>query len=137
MAAYRTSLIAVCGVLLAAGASAAERAKADIHCQPAGAPLTYDCVLHLTEARSGTPIEGARVTVGADMPSMPMAHNVRPVAAAAAGEPGLYRLRLELAMEGEWALRIALAAPFRDQVVRVVRFGGESGSAPAHGDQHR
>ena len=51
------------------------------------------------------------VRVGADMPSMPMAHNVRPVQATAGPEAGTYRARLTLEMHGDWALRIDVTGP--------------------------
>ena len=66
----------------ASGAAAADvRAKADVACQPTATALVYDCAIKLTDARSGVPLTGVQVTVGADMPSMPMAHNVRPARA--------------------------------------------------------
>jgi len=112
----------VLGVALALACEAAERAKAEVECAPAGRALTYQCLIRLTDARTGAPLTGARLTVGADMPSMPMAHAVKPVAATPAGEPGLYRVRIELKMTGEWALQLKLSAPFRDRIVRRQRF---------------
>jgi hypothetical protein len=112
----------VLGVALGLPCAAAERARAEVRCVPAGVALTYQCLIRLTYARTGAPLTGARLTVGADMPSMPMAHAVKPVAAAPAGEPGLYRARIELEMTGEWALQLRLSAPFRDQIVSRQRF---------------
>ena len=109
-------------LLLAAPAQAAERPKAEIDCRAAGEPLVYDCAIRLFGANSGTPIEGAKITLGADMPSMPMAHSVAPVQAEPAGEPGLYRARLRLEMTGDWALKLRLSGPVRDQLVEVLRF---------------
>jgi hypothetical protein len=110
------------GIALALSCEAAERARAEVRCAPTGATLTYDCLIRLTHARTGVPLTGAQLTVGADMPSMPMAHAVKPVAATPAGEPGLYRARIELEMMGEWALRLELSAPFRDRIVSRQRF---------------
>jgi hypothetical protein len=109
-------------VALALSCEAAERARAEVRCAPAEAALTYDCLIRLTHAGTGSPLTGARLTVGADMPSMPMAHAVKPVAATPAGEPGLYRVRIELEMTGEWALQLRLSTPFRDRIVRRLRF---------------
>ena len=75
--------IAIC--LLAGSALAQLRAKADVACRPAGAMLEYDCTIKLTNARTNEPLTGVTLTVGADMPSMPMMHNVRPVKAAFRG----------------------------------------------------
>jgi YtkA-like len=93
-----------------------------VSCQPAGVVLEYDCTIKLTDARSKTPVIGATLTVGADMPSMPMVHNIRPVKAARAAEPGVYQLRLELEMHGDWALRIDISGPLRDRVIVPLRF---------------
>jgi hypothetical protein len=70
------------------------------------------------------------LTVGADMPSMPGAHSVRPVKAVPEDEPGRYRARLELEMHGDWALQLNLAGPLRDRVIKVLRFEGDRVSAP-------
>jgi hypothetical protein len=112
----------VLGIALALSCEAAERARADVRCTPAGVALTYDCLIRLTHAGTGAPLTGARFTVGAGMPSMPMAHAVKPVPAISAGEPGLYRARIELEMAGEWALQLTLSAPFRDRIVSRQRF---------------
>ena len=110
------------GIALALPCQAAERAKAEVRCAPADRPLAYECSIRLTHARTGAPLTGARLTMGADMPSMPMAHAVKPVAATPTGEPGLYRARIDLEMTGEWALQLKLSAPFRDQIVTRQRF---------------
>jgi len=60
-------------------AAAAERVKADVSCQPGPESLQYDCTIKLTDARTGAPLTKADLTVRAEMPSMPMMHNVRPV----------------------------------------------------------
>jgi hypothetical protein len=100
----------------------AQRAAADIACRPAGPVLVFDCDIRLSDRSSGRPIDKADVTVGADMPSMPMVHNVRPVKAKRTGEPGRYSARLELEMSGEWAVKIRVVGPVRDQIVKTLRF---------------
>ncbi len=112
----------VLGIALALSCEAADRARAEVRCTPAGVALTYDCLIRLTHAGTGAPLTGAQLTVAADMPSMPMAHAVKPVGATGAGEPGLYRARIELEMGGEWALQLTLSAPFRDRIVSRQRF---------------
>jgi len=105
-------------------AGAADRAKAEVTCLPAQGVLVYDCLVRLSHAGTNAAIPGAEISVGADMPSMPMAHNMAPVAATAVkGEPGIYQFRLELEMQGVWALKIGVARPFRDMVVSVLEFG--------------
>jgi hypothetical protein len=113
-------LIAV--ACLADAAAAAERAKADVTCKPAPRLLHYDCVIKLMNARTSEPLSGVALTVGADMPSMPMMHNVRPVKAAPGEAAGTYRARLELEMHGDWAIQLNLSGPVRDRVVTILRF---------------
>jgi hypothetical protein len=119
----QAAMLGLCAACVAAAAGAADgRAKAEVECQPLPSRLQYDCTVKLANARTDEPLAGATVRVGADMPSMPMAHNVRPVSATAAEAPGSYRARLTLEMHGDWALRIDVAGPLRDRVVKLMRF---------------
>ena len=113
-------------LVLFASPALAQRAKADLRCTHTGTDFVYDCVIHLSP-----PTPGVQVTVGADMPSMPMAHNVRPVAANATATPGEYAARLTLEMHGDWALRLKVAGPLEDQLVEVLRFTEEGAGPPA------
>ncbi len=111
---------------LAGGAPAADiRAKAEVSCRATVESLQYDCTIKLTNARTNAPLTGVTLMVGADMPSMPMAHNVPPVKAEAGAEPGTYRARLDLEMTGVWALQLNIGGPLRDRVVKVMRFEDE------------
>ena len=103
-------------------AAADVRAKADIACQPTGTKLQYDCTIKLMDARTDQPLTGIDLSVGADMPSMPGAHNVRPVKAAAGQTAGIYQARLMLEMLGDWALRLDIRGRGRDRVFQVLRF---------------
>jgi len=123
------SALAVFLTLAASPASAAEPLKADVSCEPTDAKLVYECRIVLAGKKSGAPVEGADIVVGADMPSMAMAHNVRPVKATAMEMPGHYRARIELAMHGEWALRLDVSGPARDLIVHVMHFGGAEAAA--------
>jgi hypothetical protein len=132
------ALAAMLAVAMSGAASAADtRARAEVSCTPTAKALQYDCTIRLTDARTGAALPGVGLTVGADMPSMPMAHNVRPVRATAGKEPGVYTARIELEMHGDWALRLDIAAPFRDRVVKTMRFepapaASEAPAKPAH-----
>jgi len=125
------------GVLLsclaaATAAAAAEPLAADIRCDPAGAgpvyagPVyagpVYDCVIALADPGTGAPVSGAQFTVRTDMPSMPMAHAMRPVAALPADRPGAYRVRLALEMYGTWTVKLRLSKPVHDQIDRRMDF---------------
>lgn len=116
------ALAAAVAACLPATASAQVRAKADVACGPTPTALQYDCIIKLTNARTNEPLSGVTLTVGADMPSMPMMHNVRPVTAAPGAEPGSYQARLVLEMHGDWMLQLNLSGPLRDRVVAIVRF---------------
>lgn len=112
--------------------SAAERLSAKVDCRPTKAPLVYVCLIALTGAKSGRATVGGQLVVGADMPSMPMAHNVKPVKARPTAKPGVYRVRLRLEMYGEWALRIRVSGALRDIIIHKKRFG-TAGQARGHG----
>ncbi|MGH6610055.1 MAG: FixH family protein [Burkholderiaceae bacterium] len=115
-------LLAIFLSITALPALSQPRAAADVACKPAGKALTYDCSIKLNDKSTGKPIEGAKLTVGADMPSMPMAHNVRPVTAKPGAEPGTYTARVQLEMHGDWALKLRLSAPVKDQIIKKLRF---------------
>ncbi|HET7297205.1 MAG TPA: FixH family protein, partial [Burkholderiales bacterium] len=89
--------------------------------------FVYGC--RITLERGGQPLSGAQVTVGADMPSMPMAHNIKSVKAKPTSMPGEYQARLDLEMTGEWAVKLRIAGPVRDQLVLHYVFT-ETGTAP-------
>jgi YtkA-like protein len=114
------AVLATCLTFPAAAADT--RAKADIACQPTGQKLQYDCIIKLMDARTDEPLTGIDLSVGADMPSMPGAHNVRPVKAAAGTTAGSYQARLMLEMLGDWALRLDVSGRVRDRVIKVLRF---------------
>ena len=105
---------------LCAGLALAQAPKADLQCRSTGTDFVYDCTIRLS--RGGKPLEGAQVTVGADMPSMPMAHNVKPVQAQPAQAPGEYKAKVDLEMLGVWAVKLRLSGPVRDQLILHYEF---------------
>ena len=133
MVAKSLAVPAVAAAALWAGAGvAAERAKATVECAPTATRLVYECKIMLMGRRSGAPLEGAKLVIGADMPSMPLAHNVRPVTASSGGGPGMYEATLELEMHGEWALRLDVSGPLRDRLIHKMHFGGASDAQTDH-----
>jgi hypothetical protein len=114
-------------VFLFSGEALAQRPEAKLDCKYTGTDFVYDCTIFLK--RSGEPLAGAQVTMGADMPSMPMAHNVKPVKAQPTKAPGEYRAKLDLEMSGEWAVKLRLAGPVRDQLILHYEFD-ERGARP-------
>jgi len=113
---------------LAALPAAAQGTRAELDCTPTRTEHVYDCVIHL--ARGGAPLAGVQLAIGADMPSMPMAHNIKPVKARAGKKPGDYEARLDLEMAGEWAVKLRLSGPVRDQLVLHYEFD-DKGARPA------
>jgi hypothetical protein len=130
-------LAAMLAVAMSGAAGAADtRARAEVSCAPTAKALQYDCTIRLTDARTGAALPGVGLTVGADMPSMPMAHNVRPVRATAGKEPGVYTARVALEMYGDWTLRLDLSGPVRDRIVKPMRFEPAPGAPPAAQHKH-
>ena len=115
-------LLLVAMVLSGSGLAAGIKAKAEVSCAATAKSLEYDCAIKLSDARSEAALTGVEVTVGADMPSMPMAHNVKPVKATPGSEPGTYRAQIKLEMHGDWAVKVDLAGPVRDRIVKSMRF---------------
>lgn len=105
----------------------AQAPRGELACKSTGTDFVYDCTIRLT--RGGKPLEGARVTVGADMPSMPMAHFVKPQQARPGTQPGEYTVRLDLEMLGEWAVKLRLGGPVRDQLILHYEFD-DKGATP-------
>ena len=112
-------------------AAADPRPAVELACVAHGMGPLLECTVRV--AREGQPLPGLQVSLGATMPSMPMAHSVKPVAAAPTGRPGEYRGTLALEMNGAWAVQVDLAGPadqtgqtgqpgrpLRDRVVRTL-----------------
>jgi YtkA-like len=108
----------------------AQKAEARLDCIHTGKDFIYDCVIEIM--RQGQPVTDLDVRMSADMPSMPMAHQVKPVTARATSTPGEYRAHLDLEMSGEWAVKLRLAGPLRDQLVLHYEFD-ERGARPVRG----
>lgn len=98
-------------------AQSSGRPQVQVQCLSYGMGPMLECTVEL-KRRDGTPLDGAQVMLGALMPSMPMAHTVKPMKAAPTGAPGQYRGTLELEMLGVWSLDIDISGPVRDKVAR-------------------
>ncbi len=129
--AIRTTSLALALACLAWPALAGERAAAKVACAPAGEALAWSCTIEVTARKSGEPVVAESLSVKADMPSMPMAHNIPPASAMPMGDmPGHYMATIELEMHGEWALAIEVdgrtagtGARVRDRVIVKQEFG--------------
>jgi hypothetical protein len=116
------SIITGATLSTAARAQGSGRPQVDLQCLSYGMGPMLECTVDL-KRRDGTPLDGAQVTLGALMPSMPMAHTVKPMKAAPTGKPGQYRATLELEMLGVWAVDIDISGPARDKLARNVTVG--------------
>ncbi|MBI3028579.1 MAG: FixH family protein [Candidatus Rokubacteria bacterium] len=92
----------------------------NVSCVAEGPLLRQRCTVTLTDRGSGRPVEGAQVSLSADMPSMPLAHSVRPADATPATAPGTYHGTLELEMAGRWVVTVRITGPVYDQVTHAI-----------------
>lgn len=113
--------------------------NATLACEAAGSRLAYICTIHITEQGTNNPVDGLAIQAKADMPSMPMAHNIPPVRAQALGEPGMYEFPITLDMYGRWAFAMTIAGPRQDMLVEMLDFEAPEGEEEhdhdhVHGD---
>ena len=97
---------------------------AEVECKGTEEKLVYACMITLKDSKTGKKIPKAEFKVSADMPSMAGAHNVKPVMAHSMGM-GMYHVRLNLEMYGEWVLKMDFTKPRRDRIVKKMIFGGQ------------
>ena len=100
------------------------KTMSEVKCNSTEEKLVYDCMIYLTNKKTKEKISGAKFVVSADMPSMPGAHNIKPVIAHSMGL-GSYYVRLNLEMYGEWVLKMDFTKPRRDRIVKKMTFGGK------------
>ena len=100
------------------------KTMSEVQCNGTEEKLVYECKIYLTDMKTKEKLSGAKFMVSADMPSMPGAHNVKPVMAHSMGL-GIYHARLKLEMYGEWVLKMDFTKPRRDRIVKKMIFGGK------------
>jgi hypothetical protein len=113
--------------------SFSQKLDAALQCTATKTDFLYECVIRVS--RGGAPLAGAQITVGADMPSMPMAHNVKPVRAKPGKAPGEYLASLDLEMLGEWAVKLRLGGPVKDQLILLYEFDEKGAKPVRRGDK--
>ncbi|MDP6967723.1 MAG: FixH family protein [Gammaproteobacteria bacterium] len=103
-------------------------------CMAHAQDLTYMCKVNLS--RHGHPVTDASISVSADMPSMPMAHNIKPVMALPVADmAGQYMYEMELEMAGTWRLIYHISSPFVDRLHEPLIVGAD-GAMAAHSHSH-
>ncbi len=123
------------GVLLAMLAAFPARADSPTtmtHCEPLDGRLKYACSVMLQY--QGAPLRGAQIVQRADMPSMPLAHNLPPSKPSEnPDQPGRYDFEIELEMHGRWMFTYDVRAPVRDRIQEKVTFvpGDAASSMPS------
>ena len=95
--------------------------KSQTECTATSKKFQYNCnVLFLHKKE---PMTGYSGIVGATMPSMAMAHNVKPVKFIEKdGMAGHYEFTIQLEMLGEWMFQYDISAPKRDRVMEKLIF---------------
>ena len=119
-------------LVIPASSPAADKKSGQVECAATDVRLAYDCIITLTNKKTGQAINDTEFTVSADMTSMPGAHAVKPVAVMNHGM-GMYHVQLVLEMYGEWALTMDFTQPKRDRVVTkvtITKTGGGSTPKP-------
>jgi hypothetical protein len=119
-------------LVISTSSPAAGKKSGQVECAATDVRLAYDCIITLTNKKTRQTIKDAEFTVSADMPSMPGAHTVKPVAVMNHGM-GMYHVQLVLEMYGEWALIMDFTLPKRDRVVTkvtITKTGGGSTPKP-------
>ena len=119
-------------LVIPASSPAADKKSGQVECAATDVRLAYDCIITLTNKKTGQAINDAEFTVSADMTSMPGAHAVKPVAVMNHGM-GMYHVQLVLEMYGDWALTMDFTQPKRDRVVTkvtITKTGGGSTPKP-------
>ena len=95
--------------------------KSQTECTATPEKFEYNCnVLFLHKKE---PMTGYSGIVGATMPSMAMAHNVKPVKfSEKEGMAGHYKFTIQLEMLGEWMFQYDISEPKRDRVMEKLIF---------------
>ena len=95
--------------------------KSQTECIATLKKFQYNCnVLFINKKE---PMSGYSGIVGATMPSMAMAHNVRPVKfTEKEGMAGHYEFTIQLEMLGEWMFQYDITNPKRDRVLEKLVF---------------
>ena len=94
--------------------------KTETNCEKTDVRLRYNCLVVMKKGKDL--IDNAEVMVGADMPSMPMAHNVKPVRVDKSIKEGEYKFVIQLEMQGEWKFIYNFIKPERDKIFEKLDF---------------
>ena len=95
--------------------------KSQTECTATSKKFQYNCNVLFLHKKA--PMTGYSGIVGATMPSMAMAHNVKPVKfTKKEGMAGHYKFTIQLEMLGEWMFQYDISTPKRDRVMEKLIF---------------
>ena len=95
--------------------------KSQTECTATSKKFQYNCNVLFFYKKE--PMSGYSGIVGAKMPSMAMAHNVKPVKFfEKEGMSGHYEFTIQLEMLGEWMFQYDISIPKRDRVMEKLIF---------------
>ena len=95
--------------------------KSQTECTATSKKFEYNCNVIFFHKKE--PISGYSGIVGATMPSMAMAHNIKPVKfTKKEGMAGHYKFTIQLEMLGEWMFQYDISEPKRDRVMEKLIF---------------
>ena len=102
--------------------------KSKTECTATSKKFQYNCNVLFFHKKE--PISGYSGIVGAKMPSMAMAHNVKPVKfSEKEGMAGHYEFTIQLEMLGEWMFQYDISIPKRDRVMEKLIFNKTKSTA--------
>ena len=95
--------------------------KSQTECTATSKKFQYNCKVLFFHKKE--PMSGYSGLVGAKMPSMAMAHNVKPAKfSEKEGMVGHYEFTIQLEMLGEWMFQYDITNPKRDRVLEKLVF---------------
>ena len=102
--------------------------KSQTECTATSKKLQYNCNVIFSNKKE--PISGYSGIVVVTMPSMAMAHNVKPVKFTEKEEmAGHYKFTIQLEMLGEWMFQYDISQPKRDRVMEKLIFDKTTSTA--------
>jgi hypothetical protein len=103
----------------------AEEALSKTYCKPLAKKLKYECHVKLKVGLK--PHLENDIVVNAKMPSMSMAHNVRPMKLKMTDSIGSYTYKIQLEMYGTWVITYDLKKPSRNRIMEKLVFSKNEG----------
>ena len=109
--------------------------KSQTDCTATSKKFQYNCNVLFFHKKE--PMSGYSGIVGAKMPSMAMAHNVKPVKFSEKEQmAGHYEFTIQLEMLGEWMIQFDIAIPKRDRVMEKLIFNNTKSTASDKKHKH-